>query len=173
MYILLQYAGYCFEPKLVSIKGIVYNHKHCSSLAKITPRFLGQLCFVEDMAGIDQEFIHYIHPLAVSIIILIISLSARISQKFSSFISRGIIRTVCFLLLLSYTSVVTTSLLLLRAVRYYTANNVYVYTYLSPDIEYFHGRHFPYGIVAVLCALVIVIGLPLLLLLDPFLNHKI
>ena len=30
-----------------------------------------------------------------------------------------------------------------------------------------------YIIVAVLCALVIVIGLPLLLLLEPFLNHKI
>ena len=26
-----------------------------------------------------------------------------------------------------------------------------VYTYLSPDIEYFHGRHLPYFIVAILC----------------------
>jgi len=93
------------------------------------------------------------------------------SHKFSSFISRGIIRTICFLLLLSYTSVATTSLLLLRSL---TFNNVdKVYTYLSPDIEYCHGRHLPYFIVAVLCSLVIVIGLPLLLLLEPFLNHKI
>ena len=40
-------------------------------------------------------------------------------------------------------------------------------------MEYYHGRHLPYFIVAVLCTLVIVIGLPLLLLLEPFLNHKI
>ena len=30
-----------------------------------------------------------------------------------------------------------------------------------------------YGVVAILCELIIVIGLPLLLLLEPFLNRKI
>ena len=48
-----------------------------------------------------------------------------------------------------------------------------VYTYLSPDIEYFHGRHLVYVIVAIIFTIVIVIGLPLLLLLEPFLNSKI
>ena len=48
-----------------------------------------------------------------------------------------------------------------------------VYTYLSPDIEYFHGRHLVYGTIAIFCTITIVIGLPLLLLLEPFINHKI
>ena len=48
-----------------------------------------------------------------------------------------------------------------------------VYTYVSPDIEYFHGRHLAYAIVAMLFTIVIVIGLPLLLALEPFLNSKI
>jgi len=48
-----------------------------------------------------------------------------------------------------------------------------VYTYLSPDIEYFHGRHLVYVIVAVIFTIVIVIGLLILLLLEPFLNSKI
>ena len=48
-----------------------------------------------------------------------------------------------------------------------------VYVYLSPDIEYFHSRHLPYVITAILCTLVIVIGIPLILLLEPFINHKI
>ena len=48
-----------------------------------------------------------------------------------------------------------------------------VYTYLSPDIKYFHGRHLAYGIVAILFTILIVIGHPLLLLLEPFLNAKI
>ena len=47
-----------------------------------------------------------------------------------------------------------------------------VYTYLSPDIEYFHGRHLAYGIVALLCSVSIVSGLPLLLTLQPILNKK-
>jgi len=142
-----------------------------SSAAKVTPQFLGQLCLVKDMDGIDQQVIHYVHPLAVMIIIGIICLLARTSYRFSAFISRGIIRMICFLLLLSYTSVATTSLLLLRSMTFQNVDKVY--TYLSPDIEYFHGRHLPYVIIAILCTLVIVIGLPLLLLLEPFLNYKI
>jgi len=142
-----------------------------SSAAKVTPQFLGQLCLVKNLSGIDQQVIHYVHPLAVTIIVGIISQSAKMSHRFSAFISRGIIRTICFLLLLSYTSVATTSLLLLRSLTFHNVDKIY--TYLSPDIEYFHGRHLPYGIIAILCTLVIVIGLPLLLLLEPFLNRKI
>ncbi|XP_065893750.1 uncharacterized protein [Dysidea avara] len=123
------------------------------------------------MSGIEQQFIHYTHLLTVSVIIVIICQSARISHKFASFIGRGIIRTICFLVLMSYTSVTTTSLLLLSSLTFDNVDKVY--TYLSPDIEYCHGRHLPYFIVAVLCTLVIVFGLPLLLLLEPFLNHKI
>ena len=48
-----------------------------------------------------------------------------------------------------------------------------VYTYVSPDIEYFHGRHLAYAIVSVIFTIIIVIGLPLLLALEPFLNSKI
>jgi len=55
-----------------------------SSLAKLTPQFLGQLCFVENMSGIDQQFIHYAHPLAVLVILALVYQSARISHKFLS-----------------------------------------------------------------------------------------
>ena len=142
-----------------------------SSIVKVDPQFLGQLCLVQNMTGIDQQFIHYTHPLAITIIVLIICQAARMSYRFSAFVSRGIIQVICLLLLLSYTSVATTSLLLLRSLTFDNLDKVY--TYLSPDIEYCHGRHLPYFIVAVLCTLVIVIGLPLLLLLEPFFRSKI
>ena len=48
-----------------------------------------------------------------------------------------------------------------------------VYTYVSPDIEYLHSRHLAYAIVAMLFTILIVIGLPLVLGLEPFLNSKI
>ena len=142
-----------------------------SSIAKITPQFLGQLCLSKNISGIDQQFIHYVHPLAVSAILIMVSWLARNSKRLSVIISRGIIRALCFLLLLSYTSVVTTSLLLMRSLTFIDVDNVY--TYLSPDIQYFHGRHLAYGIIAIAFTLLIVIGLPLLLLLEPFLNAKI
>ena len=142
-----------------------------SSTAKVTPQFLGHLCLFKNMSGIDQQFIHYIHPLAVSVILIMISWLARHSNRLSMLISKGIIHAICFLMLLSYTSVATTSLLLMRSLTFVDVNNVY--TYLSPEIKYFHGRHLAYGIIAIILALVIVIGLPLLLILEPFLNNKI
>ena len=142
-----------------------------SSIAKITPQFLGHLCLLKNVSGIDQQFLHYVHPLAVSTILIIISWLARKFKRLSVLVSRGIFRALCFLLLLSYTSVVTTSLLLMRSLTFIDVDNVY--TYLSPDIQYFHGRHLAYGIIAIIFTLLIVIGLPLLLLLEPFLNAKI
>jgi len=152
-------------------KGLFTTVSIMSSVAKITPQFLGQLCFIKNLSGIDQQFIHYMHPLAVTIIVVIICVLARMSYRISAFVSRGIIHVICFLLLLSYTSVATTSLLLLRSLKFH--NMAKVYTYLSPEIEYCHGRHLPYAMIAMLCTLVIVIGLPFLLLFEPFLNSKI
>ena len=153
---------------LYSSHGLLTTVNIVSSIAKIIPQFLGQLCLVENLSGIDQQFIHYVHPLAVTIMLAMICLLARMSYRFSSFVSRGIIHV---LMLLSYTSLATTSLLLLRPLTFHDVSEVY--TYLSLDIEYFHGRHLPYVIVAVLCTIVIVIGFPLLLLLEPYLNGKI
>ena len=140
-------------------------------ISKITPQFLGELCLITGMGGIDQQFIHYIHPLAIIVILIIITFLARRSKRFSNIIRRGIIHVICLLLLLSYTSMASTSLLLMRPLKFHDIDKVY--TYLSPDVEYLYGRHLAYSIVALLCAISIVIGLPLLLILEPFLNHKI
>ena len=156
---------------LFNSNGLYTTVSIMSSLAKLTPQFLGQLCLVRNMSGIDQQFIHYIHPVAVSLILVIISMLARRSHRFSSFISRAIIQFICFLLLVSYTSVATTSLLLMRSLTFVDVDKVY--TYLSPDIEYLHGRHLAYVMVAAIFTIVIVIGLPLLLLSEPLLNSKI
>ena len=142
-----------------------------SSVFKVSPQFLGQFCLAKDLSGIDIQFIHYIHPLAISGILIMISLLAKCSIRLSTFISRGIIHVICCLLLLSYTFIASTSLLLIRSLSFHNVDKVF--TYLSPDIEYLHGRHLAYFTVAVLCTIIIVIGLPLLLLLEPFLNNKI
>ena len=142
-----------------------------SSLAKLTPQFLGQLCLVQNMSGIDQQFIHYVHPTVISLILVMIIMLVRRSHRVSSFARRGIIHFICFLLLLSYTSVASTSLLLMRPLKF--TNVEKTYTYLSPDIKYFNGRHLMYAITAIIFMVVIVIGFPLLLLLEPYLNSKI
>ena len=166
-----------------SVVDIVLNHNYylldklyttinvMSSITKIIPQFLGGFCFITNMSGIDQQFIHYIHPVAISLFLVMITVLARRSRRLSSFISKGIIHVICFLLLLSYTSLATTSLLLMRPLIFHDVNKVY--TYVSPDVEYFHGRHLVYTIMAILFTIVIVVSLPLLLALEPFLNAKI
>ena len=152
-------------------RGLYLTTAILSSFSKVTPQFLGELCLTTGMSGIDQQFIHYIHPSAVMLILAVISLLARRSRRISTIISHGIIHVICLLLLFSYTSIASTSLLLMRSLKFLDIDKVYAY--LSPDIEYLHGRHLAYAIVAMLCTVSIVIGLPLLLILEPFLNHKI
>ena len=152
-------------------RGLYLTVNIMSSFSKIIPQFLGELCVVTGLSGIDQQFIHYIHPSAVIVILIIISLIARRSRRISVFISRGIIHVICLLLLLSYTSIASTSLLLMRPLKFDGIDEVY--TYLSPDIKFFHDRHLVYSIVALLFMIFIVISLPLLLTLEPFLNHKL
>ena len=159
------------SQNLYASRGLYLTVSIISSFSKITPQFLGELCLTTGMSGIDQYFIHYIHPSAVILILIIISLSARSSRRISAIISRGIIHVICLLLLLSYTSIASTSVLLIRPLTFHGIDKVY--TYLSPDIEFFHGRHLAYGIVALICIVTIVVGLPLLLTLEPFLNRKL
>jgi len=64
-------------------KGLLIVVNTISSAVKITPQFLGQFCLAQNMNGIDQQFIHYTHPLSVSVIIVIICQVARVSRKFS------------------------------------------------------------------------------------------
>ena len=142
-----------------------------SSFARLTPEVFGQLCFVKGLSGIDQQFIHYFHALAVSLILVAIVLVTRFSPRLAMYVRRCIIRVICILILLSYTSLASTSLQLLRPLTFSDVHEVR--TYSSPDIKYFTGRHLAYGIIAILCELIIVIGLPLFLLLEPLLSRKI
>ena len=89
-----------------------------SSFAQLTPQFLGKLCFVKGLSGIDQLFIHYSHAVAVSLLLLSIVVAARCSARITLFVSRCIIRVICLLILLSYTSIASTSLQILLPLKF-------------------------------------------------------
>ena len=76
-----------------------------ASFTKVLPQFLGRLCFVKRLKGIDQQFIHYLHPFAILLILWLISICARISRRLTLFLSRAVIHAICLLLLLSYSSI--------------------------------------------------------------------
>ena len=159
-------------------KGASFLAPILGTIFKLYPGFLYKVCFVQGMSRIDQYVIHYIHPTAVILLLHLLSKFAkctgrceRFSRRFTIFISKAAIPTICLVLTLAYVSIDDASLQLLRPIKFTGVNGVF--TYLSPGIKYFTDRHIPYFILAVLYELVIVVGLPLLLLLEPFVNHKI
>ena len=140
-----------------------------SSFTKLNPHFLGRLCFVENLDAIDQQFIHYCNVVFIAVILIIIYIIARCNNKNRAllYVNRFIVQVTCFVLLFSYTSLTSTSLVLLRAMK---ADNIDgLYTYLSPHLKYFANRHTAYASVALLCLLVVTMGLPLLLVMEPLL----
>ena len=118
-----------------------------SSFAKLTPQIFGSLCFVKGLSGIDQQFINYIHVIAVSLILFGISRAAKYSSRIASFGQHFIVRAVCVLLLLSYTSLASTSLQLLRKLKFNDVGGMFCFS--SPDVKCFSGRCVVYGIVAI------------------------
>ena len=151
--------------------GLDIVEKVIFSIIRLSPGFLGKLCFIKGMSGIDQYALHYIHPTAISLILVLLAIFARCSRRFALFISRGIIRVICLILTLTYTSIADTSLQLFQWLQYEGNDNLYCY--LSPHMRYLNGRHIVYFIIAVLFESVIVLGLPLLLLVEPFVNNRI
>ena len=143
-----------------------------SSVVKLSPRFLGKLCFLQGfMSGIDQYTLHYIYSTGILLILFIASVIAKHSRRFRLFISRGAIRSICFILILAYTSIADTSLQLLRHLTFTDINELY--TYLSLDAKYFTGRHIIYVSIAILFEVIMVVGLPVILLSEPYVNRWI
>ena len=143
-----------------------------SGIVRLIPRFIGELCFIEGLSAIDQQIMHYIHPMSIWLVLIIITILARYSRRLSAFLSRGIIHVICLLILLSFTSgASSSSLTILHGFQYVGIHTLYIH--VSPDIAYFQGRHLFYSTVAIIFIILIVLGLPLILLSEPFLNRKI
>lgn len=142
-----------------------------SSFTKLKPEFLGTLCIAStDWNRIDQLFLHYIHPIAMFSILWVL-LCCKLPMRIKLFVQRLGIRYICLTLLLVYTSLSSTSIELLLPLTFSSVKGIY--TYSSPDIMYFHGRHAVYGVVASITAIVIVTGLPVFLLLEPCLSRNV
>ena len=73
---------YSMVDVLLGQYSYIYSSLHTtinilSSIFKLAPEVLGELCLARGLSGIDTQFIQYVHPLAISIILIIISVVAR------------------------------------------------------------------------------------------------
>ena len=145
---------------------VFYTVTTLSSFAKLNSHFLGRLCFIKNLDGIDQQFIHYCHIVFTSIILTGIVIAVKCCKRIADYVDCCIVQVVCLFLLLSYPSLTSISLLLLRSLKYDGINGLY--TYLSPHMKYFSSQHTAYASVAISCGFLVTVGFPFLLLIEPF-----
>ena len=145
--------------------GIFYVTTILSSFAKLNPQFLGRLCFIKNLDAIDQQFIHYCHMVFIVIILIGIYILPKCNKRAFFYVKHCIVQVTCLVLLFAYSSLTSTSLLLLKAVKFDDIDSLYIY--LSPHLKYYAQRHAVYASVAILCGLLITIGFPSLLVTEP------
>ena len=123
-----------------------------SSIGILKPPFqFLKLCFWKEAEVMDHMFITYYHPIIVTCLIFVIFISARNSVTAARTIGRYVnSKSICILLILSYSLVSYTSVQLLRPLAVYTSTHKYCYwdygieswhSYLSPIVKYFQDRH--------------------------------
>ena len=134
----------------------------------LQPRFLGSidLCLSKGMLPIEIIALNYIHPLFFLIFVFTIIFMAHYFRSIANLKSTS--QAVCLLILLSHTSLVETSITILRPVTY--SNSDAVYVSIQPATKYLDFiSHLPYAIIA-LFVLLINIPLSLFLFVAPWLS---
>ena len=156
----------CIQGGVISTTALPFF----SIIGILRPPFLKyiNLC-LGDADVIDHVFIGYVHPLIVTCVVGLIFFTARRFVVVARYVGRYVnSKSICILLLLSYSSVCYTSVQLLKPLAVFdhdlTVQVQHWQTYLSPTVQYFHGRHILYATIAILCELIIGIVLPLVIL---------
>ena len=136
---------------------------------QVEPRFLGLIekCFAPGWNNIQHSILRYIHPLFISIVMLLIIGVTRCCPRFATISKQNYgVRALCILLYLSFTSLTETSLSILNFIRF--ENVLGVYVKIEPTIPYFHpSGHLPYALVAIFIQVFIVIPFLFMLLFSP------
>jgi len=99
-----------------------------SSLVNLSPMsLLGELCLAKGLTGIDQQFVHNIHPLTIIILLLVVVI-VKHSIKITFTFGRHGVRYFCLLLILSCKSLPSTSWQLLYLKRSMVFTPIYLQT---------------------------------------------
>ena len=151
-----------------------------SSIGNMKPPFqFLKLCFWKNTTKMDHMCLTYFHPIIVTSLIVTIFLLARNSVTVARTIGRYVnSKSICILLMLSYSSISYTSVQLLRPLEIHKHFDYKFvsswHLYLSPTIEYFdkHASYIIfYFIIALLFELIIGIGFPFVLLFQRHLTR--
>ena len=169
------YDSYEFEDYLDENDFMRFNVlPFLSSMGNLKPPFTEfmRLC-LGDAEMIDHLMLQYIHPVIVTCLVFLIFILARNFVLVARTIGRYVnTKSISILILLSYSSITYISMQLLKPLPVFKQDGSHYSTmhiYWSPTMNYFQGRHILYAIIAILCELIIGIGVPLVLVFHRYL----
>ena len=146
------------------------------SFTQLDPKYLAftGFCLFDGVTPIQYEFLHYIHPVAISVLLYSLNkIDLNWHFKFKFLSGRGTIPATSVFLLISYTSLAETSMNILKPLVYTATypDRDLVVVGIQPSTPYMHPtQHLPYAIIAILVECVLVIPFTLVMLLAPWLG---
>lgn len=139
------------------------------SVTQLNPRFLGYvpMCFSSSMSAIELQVFLYINPIIISLVLLAIVTLSRRCSKLTIFQGNVPLRSICLLILLSFTALSETSFNVLNPIILDGINGTRVN--IQPITPYWDlNEHLPWYIISLFVLLVIVIPFTVFLLIAPF-----
>ena len=131
-----------------------------------------ETCFFEGMNACWKTGLQFIFPFYLWFIIGLIILLARYFSKISKLIGNNATPVLATLLLLSYTKLLRTVILILSTSQISCSRNSYIYWHIDAKMVYLTNCHLPLFITAIIVLFNLVIPYTLFLLLFPLLERS-
>ena len=131
-----------------------------------------ETCFYKGMDACEKTGLQFIFPFYLWFIIGLIILLARYFSKISKLVGNNATPVLATLLLLSYTKLLRTVILILSTSQILCNGNSQFYWYVDANVAYFRSCHLPLFITAAIVLILLVIPYTLFLLLFPLLEFS-
>ena len=169
-----QHYNYASLDKAVSIITSIPSSHESGSIQLYTMHMV-LLQFISSNLQL-QSFLYVSWPMVVHLVMAVAAAISRWSPTLIHWWRGSPIRAICILILLSFWSLVDTSVHILgnSSLTYVSGNiseNHYV-VYLQPDLKYFSKRHLAVAIPAILLLLLVVVPLLMILLFSSLFSKR-
>ena len=177
------FSGMLLYANIITTNGFIFLTPHKISIVfTIVMSWMSmnvgiQTCFYEGMDTYAKVWIGFIFPVYLFLITAVIIFLCRKSQKISSLFGGNIIKVLATLFQLSYTKLLESvvAVLSFTQIQYpFIGNNTENKRLwlADPSLEYFHGKHIPLALVAIVFGLLILAYTLVLLFIQPLQRYS-
>ena len=129
-----------------------------------------ELCFVDKMTSLYKVGLQFVFPFYLLLIIIVIIIVSKYSQRIAKLVGNNGIPVLATLILLSYTKLIRTVIMIFSRIQVDCGKDTRVYWYVDPTQRYNSGGHTILYIIASIITALFILPYTLFLLLYPLLE---